>query len=76
LYTAGPDVKLSYGKPTSGRLGKIVGGSLEQSNVDLTRELTEMIIVQRGYQASSRVLTITDSMLQQLYSSTGGGGGG
>ena len=34
-----------------------------------------MIIVQRGYQASSRVLTITDAMLQQLYSSTGGGGG-
>jgi flagellar hook protein FlgE len=76
LYTAGPDVQLSYGKANQGLLGKIVGGSLEQSNVDLTRELTEMIIVQRGYQASSRVLTVTDSMLQQLYSSTGGGGGG
>ena len=76
LYTAGVDVKLSYGKANAGHLGKVLGGSLEQSNVDLTRELTEMIIVQRGYQASSRVLTVTDSMLQQLYSSTGGGGGG
>jgi len=75
LYTANPGVQMTYGKANSGLLGKIVGGSLEQSNVDLTRELTEMIIVQRGYQASSRVLTITDSMLQQLYSSTGGGGG-
>jgi flagellar hook protein FlgE len=76
LYTANPGVQMTYGKANSGVLGQIVGGSLEQSNVDLTRELTEMIIVQRGYQASSRVLTITDSMLQQLYSSTGGGGGG
>jgi len=76
LYTANADVQVTYGKAGSGQLGKIVGGSLEQSNVDLTRELTEMIIVQRGYQASSRVLTVTDSMLQQLYSSTGGGGGG
>jgi flagellar hook protein FlgE len=76
LYTAGREVQISYGKADVGQLGKIVGGSLEESNVDLTRELTEMIIVQRGYQASSRVLTVTDSMLQQLYSSTGGGGGG
>jgi flagellar hook protein FlgE len=75
MYTAPPQASISYGKATSGALGSITGGSLESSNVDLTQELTEMIIVQRGYQASSRVLSVTDAMLQQLYSSTGGGGG-
>jgi flagellar hook protein FlgE len=75
LYTAPAQVGVSYGKAGMAQFGPIEGGSLEQSNVDLTQELTEMIIVQRGYQASSRVLTVTDSMLQELYSSTGGGGG-
>lgn len=75
LYTAPTQVAVSYGKAGTAQFGPIEGGSLEQSNVDLTQELTEMIIVQRGYQASSRVLTVTDSMLQELYSSTGGGGG-
>jgi flagellar hook protein FlgE len=75
LYSAPAQTNISYGKPANAQFGSITGGSLELSNVDLTRELTQMIIVQRGYQASSRVLTISDSMLQQLYSSTGGGGG-
>ncbi|WP_266158305.1 flagellar basal-body rod protein FlgF [Dyella silvatica] len=75
LYSAPQQLSVSLGKAGSSYFGNITGGSLELSNVDLTRELTEMIIVQRGYQASSRVLSITDSMLQQLYSSTGGGGG-
>jgi len=75
LYTAPARLDVTYGKGTDAAFGSITGGSLESSNVDLTRELTEMIIVQRGYQASSRVLTVTDAMLQQLYSSTGGGGG-
>jgi flagellar hook protein FlgE len=75
LYRAPGSVEVKLGKANDADFGSIVGGSLELSNVDLTRELTQMIIVQRGYQASSRVLTVTDSMLQELYSSTGGGGG-
>ena len=75
LYTAPSHLAITLGKAGSSYFGSITGGSLELSNVDLTQELTQMIIVQRGYQASSRVLTITDAMLQQLYSSTGGGGG-
>ena len=75
LYTAPVHAEISLGGAGSSYFGRITGGSLELSNVDLTQELTQMIIVQRGYQASSRVLTITDAMLQQLYSSTGGGGG-
>ncbi|SHH83682.1 flagellar hook protein FlgE [Sporobacter termitidis DSM 10068] len=46
--------------------GELKGGSLEMSNVDLSTELTNMIITQRGFQANSRVITTTDSMLEEL----------
>ena len=40
--------------------------ALEMSNVDLSRELTDMIITERGFQANSRVITTSDEMLQEL----------
>jgi len=46
--------------------GKIMGGVLEMSNVDLANEFTEMITTQRGFQANSRVITVSDDMLQEL----------
>ena len=46
--------------------GSITGGYLELSNVDLATEFTEMITTQRGYQANSRVITTSDSMLEEL----------
>ncbi|WP_332617397.1 flagellar basal-body rod protein FlgF [Novilysobacter erysipheiresistens] len=61
------------GRPGEGRFGRISGGSLEMSNVDLTQEFADMIIIQRGYQASSRVMTVSNEMLEQLYNSTRGG---
>jgi flagellar hook protein FlgE len=36
------------------------------SNVDLSREFTEMIITERGFQANSRMITVSDEMLQEL----------
>ncbi len=48
------------------KCGKIKSGSLEMSNVDLSTELTNMIITQRGFQANSRVITTTDTMLEEL----------
>lgn len=53
--------------------GRIAGGSLEMSNVDLTQEFADMIVIQRGYQASSRVMSVSNEMLEQLYNSTRGG---
>jgi flagellar hook protein FlgE len=41
-------------------------GYLEMSNVDLTKEFTEMIIAQRGFQANSRVITVSDQILQEV----------
>ncbi len=47
-------------------LGQTVGGELEMSNVDLATEFTNMITAQRGFEASSRVLSTSDEMLQDL----------
>jgi len=46
--------------------GKIVSGSLEQSNVDLAEEFTKMIIAQRGFQANARVITTGDEFLTEV----------
>lgn len=46
--------------------GSLKSGYLEMSNVDLATELTNMIIMQRGFQANSRVITTSDSMLEEL----------
>jgi flagellar hook protein FlgE len=46
--------------------GQVQGGVLEMSNVDLSQEFTEMITTQRGFQANSRVITSSDTMLQEL----------
>lgn len=70
LYEAPTDQARKVGGAGDGVFGQITGGSLEMSNVDLTQELADMIVIQRGYQASSRVMTVTNSMLQDLYDST------
>ncbi|HEX2892418.1 MAG TPA: flagellar hook-basal body complex protein [Marmoricola sp.] len=49
-----------------GRLGTLVGGALEMSNVDLSAEFTNLILAQRGFQASSRVITTSDQVLEDL----------
>jgi len=46
--------------------GKIDGGGLEMSNVDLANEFTDMIVTQRGFQANSRIITVSDTMLEEL----------
>jgi flagellar hook protein FlgE len=73
LYLQPQTQTAQIGKPSSTVFGKIDGSSLEMSNVDLTQELADMIVIQRGYQASSRVMTVSSDMLQQLYDSTRGG---
>ena len=41
-------------------------GFLEAPNVDLAEEISELITTQRGYQANTRIVTVTDSMLEEL----------
>ena len=46
--------------------GYMTSGVLEMSNVDLSQEFTEMITTQRGFQANSRIITVSDTMLEEL----------
>ncbi|MCM1063535.1 MAG: flagellar hook-basal body complex protein [Eubacterium sp.] len=46
--------------------GKMTTGLLEMSNVDLSSEFTEMITTQRGFQANSRIITVSDTLLEEL----------
>ncbi|MEX2196720.1 MAG: flagellar hook-basal body complex protein [Thermoleophilaceae bacterium] len=49
-----------------GNFGTTVSGTVEMSNVDLATEFTEMISAQRGFQANSRAISVSDEMLQEL----------
>jgi flagellar hook protein FlgE len=56
------------GTPTTGTAGTggrgtLIGSALEQSNVDMAREFTQMILAQRGYQANSKTITVSDELL-------------
>ncbi len=46
-----------------GGRGTLIGSALEQSNVDIAQEFTQMILAQRGYQANSKVITVSDELL-------------
>lgn len=46
----------------------MTGGAVEMSNVDLASEFTDMIVTQRGFQANSRVITTSDTMIEELLS--------
>lgn len=46
--------------------GEILGGYLEMSNTDLSTEMTSMITTQRGFQANTKIITVTDQMLEEL----------
>jgi flagellar hook protein FlgE len=50
----------------SSGVGKVAASSLEASNVELSSELTDMIIAQRSYQANAKVISTADSMLEEL----------
>lgn len=63
LYTATADSGPAY---TSAPDGSISANSLEESNTDLATEFVKLIVAQRGYEASSKVITTTDEVLQTL----------
>lgn len=58
VYPAGTDILTTD--------TEMMTGFLEGPNVDLAEEITELITTQRGYQANTRIITVTDSMLEEL----------
>jgi len=53
----------NVGVAGAGGRGSLIGSSLEQSNVDIAQEFTQMILAQRGYQANSKSITVADELL-------------
>jgi flagellar hook protein FlgE len=51
--------------------GNVKAGTIEISNVDLSQEFSDLVIMQRGYQASSQVISTANDMLQELFSMKG-----
>lgn len=60
---SGPSLQ---GNPGSGSFGTVLSGSLELSTVDLATEFIKMVTTQRGFQASSRTITVTDTLLEEV----------
>jgi len=52
--------------PAQGGLGTVQGGTIEQSNVDLTQEFSSMITMQRAFEANARLLTVSDTVLEDI----------
>lgn len=60
-------VAWEHGVAGEGGFASVRAGSLEMSNVDLSREFSDLVIVQRGYQASSQVVSTANEMIQELF---------
>lgn len=71
LFAASEDTTPLLGKALDQGLGSIAGGRLESSNVELTQQFTDLIIMQRGYQASSQVSSVTNELIQTLLAMDG-----
>lgn len=55
------------------RVGLVKSRRLEASNVDLSKEFGDLILIQRGYQASSQIISVSNDMIQQLFGIRGQG---
>jgi len=54
------------GAPRSGSFGSLNAGFLEQSNVDVGNEFSDLIVTQRGFQANTKIVTTVDQLMQDL----------
>jgi flagellar hook protein FlgE len=67
LFGSGPNSGTALiAKPLDFGTGRVIGGALELSNVDLSQEFIDMILASTGYSAASRVITTTDELMTQL----------
>ena len=67
LYLASQESGVALaGSPGDGSFGTVLSGSLELSTVDLATEFVKMVTTQRGFQASSRTITVTDTLLKEV----------
>lgn len=67
LFVNASGQSVTYGNPGEGLFGSIAAESVESANVDLAQQFSELIVTQRGYQASSQVIGAANEMIQQLF---------
>ena len=56
---------MEMGRPSTENYGRVIANTLETSNVDMAREMVNMIMTQRGFQSNSKAVTTADAMLQK-----------
>jgi len=66
LYSAFENQRPQLATAQTGGRGRVVGSKVEMSNVDLTQQFSDLIIIQRGFQASSQMTSVANEMIQQL----------
>lgn len=67
LFGAADGMAWQIGAAGEGSFGSLKAGMLEISNVDLSREFSDLVVMQRGYQAASQVVSTANDMLQELF---------
>lgn len=72
-FSARPDADVQILASEDPRVGQVLSRRLEASNVDLSREFGDLILIQRGYQASSQIISASNDMIQQLFGIRGQG---
>jgi flagellar hook protein FlgE len=60
------DVTNGSNDPGKNGLGLVQSGTLEQSNVDLAQQFSDLITIQRSFQAGSRLITVSDTVLEDI----------
>jgi flagellar hook protein FlgE len=73
VYAANSDDPARFTSMQAGTAGNILGKSAEASNVNLSQEFGDLILIQRGFQASSQIVSVTNEMIQQLFGMRGNG---
>ncbi len=72
LFVTADAAQPILGTALSSGFGRIIGSQLEMSNVELTQQFTDLIIMQRGYQASSQISSVANELIQTLLAMDGG----
>ena len=65
--------QVQYLPAEDSRVGTVLSRRLEASNVDLGSQFAELILIQRGFQASSQIISVSNDMIQQLFGIRGQG---
>jgi len=73
LFTYNGSGERMYLASSDPRVGLVKARQLEASNVDLSKQFGDLILIQRGFQASSQIVSVSNDMIQQLFGIRGQG---